>query len=304
MKRNLLLAGLAALALAGCAMHQHDDPVPHALHHGPGPLRPVSETTLTGFAFPESVGCDAREGVLYVSNFGGTEPRGADKDGKGYIMKLALDGRVLEQRAFDVTMNKPKGIWMAHTRLWVTDIDGVWIFDTVSKKSRKLAIPGITFANDPAVMGGALYVSDNRADALWRVEPADFLDAGVQPKITQVWSKKEINPNGLWPSRDGSLLIVGLMADKQRGIYAMDRDGNVKTVVQPFGRLDGLYQLHDGTILFTDWATGSLNHWSLAGGVVQLAKDFKGPADFCMMRDTIYVPDLQKSEIRVVKVAR
>jgi hypothetical protein len=294
---------IAALALGGCAYPRHDDPVYHEVHHG-GPLRVVSETTLKGFAFPESVGCDAREGVLYVSNFGGTEPKPGEKDANGYMMKVGLDGTVLEQRAFDVTMNKPKGIWMRATRLWVTDIDSVWIFDTVTKQSRKVGIPGAVFANDPAVLGNALYVSDNRGDALFRIEPADFLDASVQPKVTQVWSKKNINPNGIWPTRDGSLLLVGFQGNEKRGIYSMDRDGNIRTDVQPFGRLDGLYQLHDGTILFTDWVTGSLEHWSLAGGVVQLAKDFKGPADFCVMRDTVYVPDLVKSEIRAVKLGR
>ena len=303
MHRKYFLVG-AALVLAGCAYQRPMEPAYRQAQQQPGPLTVVSETTLTGFAFPESVGCDAREGVLYVSNFGGTELKAAEKDGQGYMMKIALDGKVLEQRAFDVRMNKPKGIWMIGTRLWVTDIDGVWIFDTESKKSRKLDIPGIVFANDPAVFSDVLYVSDNRGDALYRVEPADFLDAGVQPRIQQLWSKKEINPNGLWPARDGSMLMVGLGTGKQRGIYAMDRDGNVRTVVQPFGSLDGLYQLPDGSILFTDWATGSLNHWSLAGGLVQLAKGFKGPADFCVMRDTVYVPDLAKSEIRVVKLAR
>jgi hypothetical protein len=293
----------AAMALAGCAVQQPVDPA-YRQARDDGAFRVVSDTTLKGFAFPESVGCDAREGVLYVSNFGGTELKTADKDGKGYMMKVGLDGHVIEERAFDVRMNKPKGIWMRDTRLWVTDIDGVWIFDTASKKSRKLEIPGITFANDPAVFAGVLYVSDNRADALYRIEPADFLEANVQPRITQVWSKKEINPNGLWPARDGSLLMVGFEGDKPRGIYSMERDGSLHTIVQPFGRLDGLYQLPDGSILFTDWATGSLNHWSLAGGLVQLASDFQGPADFCVLRDTVYVPDLAKNEIRALKLAR
>ena len=306
MRARTLLA-VIPFAVAGCAYDHaahHPDGVPHALHHG-GPLRVVSERTLTGFSFPESVGCDARENVLYVSNFGGTELKPAEKDGLGFISKVAPDGRVIEKRVFDVTMNKPKGIWIAGNRLWVTDIDGVWIFDTGSKKGRKLPIPGAQFANDPAVSGGVLYVTDNGSDSLFRIEPADFLDAGVQPKVTTVWTKREVNPNGIFPTRDGSLLMLGfLAADKPRGIHIMGKDGAMKTVVQPFGQLDGLYQLHDGSMLLTDWNTGSLSHWSERGGLQQLAKDFKGPADFCVMRDTVYVPDLVTSEIRVVRLAR
>ena len=286
-----------ALLAAGCAALEGAD--------DGRPWRVLSDTKVAGFTFPESVGCDAAGKVLYVSNFGGTELKPAEKDGKGFISKVALDGKVLEQRAFDVTLNKPKGIWVEGGRLWVTDIDSVWIFDTASRKGRRLELPGIQFANDPAVQGGVLYVSDNRSDQLFRVEPADFLDAAVQPRVSVAWSKKSINPNGLWPARDGSLLMAGFMsADQARGIHAMARDGTVTAVTQPIGRLDGLYQMRDGSILATDWNSGSLFHWSAKGGKQDLAKDFKGPADFCVMGDTVYVPDLAQSQVRIIRLGK
>ena len=286
-----------ALLAAGCAALEGAD--------DGRPWRVLSDTQVAGFTFPESVGCDAAGKVLYVSNFGGTELKPAEKDGKGFISKVALDGKVLEQRAFDVTMNKPKGIWIEGGRLWVTDIDSVWIFDTASRKGRRLEIPGIQFANDPAVQGGVLYVSDNRSDQLFRVEPADFLAATVQPKVSVAWSKKSINPNGLWPSRNGSLLMAGFMsADQARGIHAMAKDGTVTAVTQPIGRLDGLYEMRDGSILATDWNSGSLFHWSAKGGKQDLAKDFKGPADFCVMGDTVYVPDLPQSQVRIIRLGK
>jgi hypothetical protein len=296
MHRSKLLLACAAI-LAGCA---HMD-----TGSDTRPLRVVSDTTIGGFTYPESVGCDARQNVLYVSNFGGTELKSGEKDGKGYIMKVALDGRVLEQRAFDETMNKPKGLWIEGTRLWVTDIDAVWIFDTRTKKGRRLPIPGAQFANDPAVSGGVLYVSDNRADQLFSVEPADFLDAGVQPTIKAVWKDKNINPNGLYPARDGSLLMAGLKgADAPRGLYSMSRSGEITTLAAPFGRLDGLYEMRDGSILATDWTNGSLFRWTPKEGVQVLAKDFKGPADFCVMGESIYVPDLVQSHIRIIRLGR
>lgn len=291
--RKMLAIG--ALALAGCAPMEYTDT----------PWRVVSERTVGGFAFPESVGCDRGQGVLYVSQFGGTELKPAEKDGLGFISKVAPDGRMLEGKAFPVTMNKPKGIWVERGRLWVTDIDGVWIFDTRSRAGRKLVIPGAQFANDPALQGEALYVSDNRGDQLFRIEPADFIDPAVQPKVTTVWSKREINPNGLWPGRDGSLLMVGFMApDKPRGIYAMNRDGETKPVSDPIGRLDGLYEQRDGALLYTDWNTGSLLRRNPGGATETLAKDFKGPADFCVLGSTIYVPDLVKGEVRILNLGR
>jgi len=267
-------------------------------------LRVVTDRSFTGFVFPESVGCDASEKVLYVSQFGGTELKPAEKDGNGYISKVALDGKVLAQKAFDVKLDKPKGIWIEGSRLWVTDIDAVWIFDTKSKKNRRLEIPGIKFANDPAVQKGVLFVSDNRSDQLFRIEPADFLDAGVQPKITVAFTGKSVFPNGLWPAKDGSLLIGGFQsADQKRGIYAY-KDGDVKPVTDMIGRVDGLFELADGTLLATDWNSGSIFHWSKAGGMAPLAPGFKGPADFCVMGDTAYVPDLPGSAVRIIQFGR
>ena len=296
MPSKALLQIAAITILAGCgALGGRDE----------GPTKVVSDQAIGGFAFPESVGCDAAERVLYVSQFGGKELKPAEKDGLGYVSKVSLDGKVIEQRAFDEKLNKPKGIWIAGSRLWVTDIDSVWVFDTKSRKGRRLALPGVQFANDPAVRGGVLYVSDNRSDQLFRVEPADFLDMKGEPRVSVAWSKKDINPNGLWPARDGSLLVGGfLAADKPRGIYRMGRDGDVAAVGAPVGRVDGLYEMRDGSLLVTDWNTGSLARWTEKGGLEALAKGFKGPADFCVMGDTVYVPDLVQSQVRIIKLGR
>ena len=290
-----LLAASAAL-LTACV----------AVGPPPGPWRVVGESTIAGLAFPESAGCDRENNVVYVSQFGGTQLKPAEMDGLGFISKLGPDGRILEARAFPDVMNKPKGIWVERGRLWVTDIDGVWIYDTASKKGRKLPIPGIVFANDPAVVGNTLFVSDNRSDQLFQVEPADFLDAGVQPKVTVAVSKKEIHPNGLWPARSGTLLMVGFQSpDKPRGIHAFSPDGTTRELSAPLGQLDGVYELRDGTgLLVTDWKSGTLSRWTPQGGLEPLASGFKGPADFCTMGTRVYVPDLVKGELRIVSLGR
>ena len=274
-----------------------------------GKLRVVSDTTVKGFAFPESVGYDPAGKVLYVSEFG-SELKPAEKDGKGRISRVSLTGEVLDKQflpAAGGVLNKPKGIWIAGDRLWVTDIDVVWVFDLKSRRGKSLALPGIQFANDVTVQGGALHVSDNRGDFLFRVEPADFLDAPA-PKITAVLQGKKLNLNGLYPAKDGSLLGVGFMAaDQPRGIYSISAAGDVKTVASDVGRLDGVYQMDDGTLLITDWNAGALIHWSPAGSE-PLAKGFKGPADFCVVPEAggwlVVVPDLVQGELRLVRLAR
>jgi len=274
-------------------------------------LRVVSDQTVTGFAFPESVAYDPRAKVLYVGQFG-SELKPAEKDGKGRISRVALDGKVLEDRflpAHGETLHKPKGIWVRGERLWVTDIDAVWVFDLKSKKGRKLDLPGMGFANDPTVQGDALFVSDNRHDLLYRVEPADFLRFEGRPQIAVVFAGKSINPNGLYPARDGSLLIGGFLSPKEaRGIYALGRGGEIKTLAQGIGRVDGIYQMRDGSLLVTEWNSGSLSHWTPKAGMQALAKGFKGPADFCVIPDakglTVVVPDLVQSQLRILRLAQ
>ena len=274
-------------------------------------MKAMSEQTVTGFKFPESVAYDPTAKVLYVSEFG-SELKPAEMDGKGRISKVSLDGKILDAAflpAQGQVLNKPKGIWVKGDRLWVTDLDAAWSFDTKTRKGRKLMIPGLKFANDPTIVGNALYVSDNRNDMLFRVEPADFLNMAGEPKITQVFAGKGVSPNGLYPAKDGSLLIVGFKSKEEpRPIFSLAPGGEPKALSKPIGRLDGIYQMQDGSLLVTDWDSGSLLSWNAKSGTQTLAKGFKGPADFCVVPNAkgllVVVPDLVKSELRFVQLGK
>jgi hypothetical protein len=274
-------------------------------------LKVMSDKTVSGFKFPESVVYDAQTKVFYVGEFG-SELKPTEKDGKGRISKLSLDGKVLEQTflpADGQTLDKPKGLWIAGGKLWFADIDAVWEFDLASKEGKKVSLPGAQFANDTTVIGDALYVSDNRADQLFRVEPADFLKAADGPKVTLVWSGKSINPNGVYPGADGSLLMVGFKsADEKRGVYSMAAGGELKELAKDVGQLDGLYRMQDGGLLITDWITGSLIAWNDKMGVEQLASGFKGPADFAVAPNAegllVAVPDLVQSQVRLIQLGQ
>jgi hypothetical protein len=92
----------------------------------------------------------------------------------------------------------------------------------LSADASKLDIPGIVFANDPTAVNGVLYISDHRSDQLFSVEPADFLKAKKPPKITAVFKGKGIIPNGVYPGKNGLLVMVGMESkDKPHGIYEM-----------------------------------------------------------------------------------
>jgi len=113
---------LIALGLAACLPVVQVGNPPRASAQDVKPLRVVSEQTVKGFAFPESVAYDPQAKVLYVSEFG-SELKPAEKDGKGRISRVSLTGEVLDKQflpaAGDV-LNKPKGSWVVGNRLWVT----------------------------------------------------------------------------------------------------------------------------------------------------------------------------------------
>jgi hypothetical protein len=274
-------------------------------------LRVISEETVTGFVHPESVAYDPGEKVLYVGQFGSVL-KPTLKDGKGKISKVSLKGEVLEEQFLPAPggiLNKPKGIWVEGTRLWVTDIDVAWIFDLKTRKGREVALPGAIFTNDPTVIGNALFVSDSKEGRIYRVEPADFLDMPGKPTVSVFPGPLPFKPNGLYPALDGSLLAVGFDKTAKEGrIHAIDMTGNIKVLATGLGGLDGIAQLEDGSILVTDWRVSSLLWWDKNAGVKRLATGFKGPADFCVVPEAqglmVVVPDLVKSELRMIRLSR
>jgi len=103
--------------------------------------------------------------------------------------------------------------------------------------------------------------------------------------------------------------VVGFKSDKEkRAIYSMKLGEDPKPISKELGRLDGLYQMTDGTLLVTDWDTGTLFTWSEKAGMTPIATGFKGPADFCAFPHEgglmVVVPDLVKSELRMIQLGK
>jgi hypothetical protein len=184
----------------------------------------------------------------------------------------------------------------------------LWQFDLKTKKSKKLDLP-INYANDPALMGGSLYVSDNRNDKVVRITPADFLNAKTPPKIEVVYSGKGVFPNGLWPAKGGGLLMAGFLdKDHPKAIFMMKPGQDPKALTKDIGLLDGLYQTKDGDIIATDWVTTSLFVWSEKAGMKTLVTGVKGPADFAVLPNKqgllIALPDLVQGQIRLIQLSK
>ena len=259
-----------------------------------GDIEVLSDTTVSRFRFPESVAYDPEAGALYVSEFvSALKP--TQMDGQGRISRVSLDG-ILEQRQFlpaeGQTLNKPKGIWVAGDRLWVTDIDSLWVFDTGNRRGRKVLLPESEFANDVTVSGDVAYVSDDRGDRLYRVTPADFL-----------------KPNGVYAAPKDWLLLGGFKSPEEpRGLYARDPQGELRIFARELGRVDGIHLLENGAVLLTEWDAGALGIWDGDSGYRELASGFEGPADFAVVPNNdgwlVVVPDLVRSELRLIQLGR
>ena len=100
---------------------------------------------------------------------------------------------------------------MQGNRLWVTDIDVVWVFDLTTRRGKKLPLPGVQFANDVAGGGGVLYVTDNRARCSGWSRPISWRRA-PRPRSRATCRARRMNPNEGYPVRgDGSIVVVGFM---------------------------------------------------------------------------------------------
>jgi hypothetical protein len=269
------------------------------------------DKTVMGFVHPESVAYDPKAGVLYVGQFGSVL-KPTLKDGKGRISRVSLTGDVLEEQFLPspgAVLNKPKGIWVHGSRLWVTDIDAVWVFDLKTRRGRKTLLLGAKFANDPIVVNNVLYVSDTGGRQIFKVQPADFLDSKANPKVSILASELPFSPNGLYPASDGLIIVVGYgTPGHDQGIYTLNSKGTIKVLAEDIGQLDGVAQLEDGSLLVTDWKSRSLIRWNRDVGVKILVKGFRGPADFCIIPKgegyQVVVPDLVKSELRMIGLSK
>jgi sugar lactone lactonase YvrE len=219
--------------------------------------------TVTGMSHPESVYFNQQQNVLYVSNINGAPTA---QDGNGFISKLSVDGRVLQQN-WVTGLNGPKGMVMDGDTLWVSDITRLVKINTRAGKIVKTYDTGLdadgqplaVFLNDTAVDDdGNVYVSDIATKKIWRLKNGKF----------SIWVDTLQHPNGLLV-KDDKLIVAGWG-------YNMDADGNTDPLGnlftinlkskaiknlgdgRPVGNLDGIESDTKGNYLVTDFNAGTL----------------------------------------------
>jgi hypothetical protein len=114
---------------------------------------------------PESVLFDAGDKVLYVSNIDG-QPW--EKDGKGSIGKIGLDGKIITVD-WVTGLNAPKGMGRYKNNLYVADVDNLVVIDIAKASiSKRIPLEGAQSLNDVSVdKKGKVYVTDSKAGKIF-----------------------------------------------------------------------------------------------------------------------------------------
>ena len=249
---------------------------------------PVKAWTVEGLANPESAVFDEAHKVIYVSNVDG-EPLA--KDGKGFVSKVSMDGKVTKLRWVD-GLNAPKGMAIHKGLLFVADIDQLVVIDISTAKIRsRHDTPGAKFLNDVAAGDdGSVFVSDMFTNTIHKWHKGQWAvwmqDAGLD------------SPNGLWHAGDG--LVVACWGSAEIG---QPGNGGIVTVSlgdksisqfskESFGHLDGLEMDIDGDFYVTDWSAGLLYHVELDGSHELLLELGSGSADigYIVSKDMLLIP--------------
>lgn len=256
-----------------------------------------------GLAGPENALPDNGSGVLYVSNVNGGP---VEKNGKGYISKFSLDGKVIDLK-WATGLNGPMGMALANGKLYVSDIDElVEIAIEDGKVLNRYPGKDAKFFNDVAAdKSGNVYVSDTMTDTIWRLSGGKFENWLQDPKLE--------NPNGLLV--EGNQLRVaawGVMTDGFKTAvpgHLMTVDLDTKAITgmadsKPVGNLDGLEPLGDGTYVISDWMAGKVMRYGPDDKAETLLELGQGAADvgYSASSKTLYVPQMMKNTLRAYKL--
>ncbi len=259
---------------------------------------PVKLWETAGFKGPESALPVAAEGFVYVSNVAG---KPTEKNGNGFISKVALaDGKIIELE-WAKGMNAPKGLALADGLLYTSDIDKLVAIDTrTGKIAARYAAAGAKFLNDvTADNSGRVYVSDSGTSAIWRLADGKF----------EKWleSKDLNNVNGLLAQ--GDKLIIAPWgkgredgsAEPARLLMVSLKDKTVRPLGDgaPIGNLDGVEPFDASNYLVTEFMGGGLYRVNISGAAELMIDLDQSSADIGYVPAThiVLIPMLRKDKL-------
>ncbi len=241
--------------------------------------------TDTLLKVPESVLFDAGGKVLYVSNIDG-QPW--EKDGKGSIGKVGLDGKII-MVDWVTGLNAPKGLGMYKNYLYAADVDNVVVVD-IAKSSivKRIPVEGAQGLNDISVdKTGKVYVTDSKAGKIYLLNQDKF----------ELFAENYTGLNGVLAKGND---VYAVAAGALWKIDATTKKG-VKLAEGMEPAVDGVEQVANNEFLVSVW--NGLIYYVKADGKVQQLLDTRGQksntADigYDPATRTVYVPTFFKNGI-------
>ena len=259
------------------------------LAQAPSPAVPLW-SVREGMDSPESVYYDAASGFVFSSQIGGDA---AAKDGNGRIVKLTLDGKIVDTN-WITGLNAPKGMRAFRGTLWVADIDEIVSIDIAAGKIVSRVKTDAKFLNDLATApDGAVYATDSFQNRVYVVRNGAASVFVESPKLEL--------PNGILV--DGNKLIVATDGRQGRGgggtpgsLFAVDIASREITQIttQSIGTPDGLESDGRGGYIVADVGGGRIFQVSASGEARQIRQLDRQPADISYVpsRKLLLVPHL------------
>lgn len=203
---------------------------------------------------PESVLFDAKDQLLYVANIDGLP---WEKDGKGFISKLDLNGRIVSLNWVS-GLHCPKGMARVKDKLFVADADSLVTIDIKGAKLvARSSAPGVEQLNDvTADKHGQVYVTDSKAGKIYALRNDKL--------VLQTEGLKGLN--GILSASDG------LYAVASGALYKLDEGKEPLRVaggMEP--ATDGIAEVAPKEFLVTVW--NGLVYYVAADSTVQTLLD-------------------------------
>ena len=189
---------------------------------------------------PESVLLDEKNQKIFVSNIDGKGPW--DKDGKGSIALLTLNGKILNAQWVS-GLHAPKGMALYRDFLMVADVDSVVIIDVFKGKIiKKVYVEGAQGLNDITTDKlGNIFVSDTKTKKIFYI--------GLYKGDVKIYLEGLTAPNGLYFT-DHTLHFV------DAGTFYKLGKGKEKILIADgmTADTDGIEQIDEKNFLISCWS--------------------------------------------------
>ncbi|MCC6165563.1 MAG: ATP/GTP-binding protein [Acidobacteria bacterium] len=204
--------------------------------------------------FPEEVVIEPGGQFMYVSN---TDGAPLEKDGRGSIGKIGMDGKVIEVE-WVTGLDAPKGMRQQGDLLYLADLAQVVVVDTTKATIvRRIPVPGATLLHNIVIASdGLLYVSDMFTGKIHAIRGDQ-----VSTYVEQLSA-----PSGLVLSGTDLYVYTG------EGLVKIDAQKNRTVVATGMDRRANGLQMVDGKeFLATNW--GGFVYYISADGSHQVLLD-------------------------------